>query len=143
MMSAGLHLALVKAYHAQKNRTRPGMVKIGLSPGQPKVLDYLSCHDRCMQKEIAEAFDIEPATVSQILVNMEQAGLVRRSAPGERKRAESISLTEKGKKAYGGWVRLCRKIEAESLKGFSRQESEQFLCCLKRMYRNLTGKEMD
>ncbi len=141
-MPVGLHLALVKTYHAQKNRTRPRMAKIGLSPGQPKVLNYLSRHDRCMQKEIAEASDIEPATVSQILDHMEQAGLVRRSAPAERRRAESVCLTEKGREAYEKWKLLCTQIEAESLKGFTGDETERFLDYLGRMYRNLTGKEL-
>lgn len=141
-MRMGIHLALSKTFHAQKNRTRPGMMKIGLSPGQPKVLSYLSRHSRCMQKEIAEAFDIEPATVSQILSKMEQQGLVLRAAPAARRRAESLRLTEKGKRAYGQWLRLCSEVEAEALKGFTADETQRFLGYLGRMYRNLTGREL-
>ena len=49
-----------------------------------------------MQKDIAAALDIEPATVSQLLANMEQAGLIRRAEPLQRRRAECVSITEKG-----------------------------------------------
>lgn len=142
-MPADLHMALVKTYHAQKNRTRPGMAKIGLSPGQPKVLNYVSKHNRCMQREIADALDIEPATVSQILNNMAQAGLIRRSNSAERKRAESVSITEKGLESLEKWKLLCRELEQESLEGFSKEEADRFLDYLCRMYQNLTGKSLE
>lgn len=142
-MSIDLHMALVKTFHAQKNITRPGMLKIGLSSGQPKILTYLSHHNNCMQKDIADALDIEPATVSQILNNMSQAGLINKSAPAERKRAECISITEKGQKLFKKWQQLCGNIEKISLKGFSVNETEQFIDFLCRMYKNLTGKAIE
>ncbi len=87
-MKFRLDMALSRTFHAQKNTIRPGMAVIGLSTGQPKILEYLSRQDSRMQKDIAAALDIEPATVSQILYNMEQAGLIKRSEPAERRRAE-------------------------------------------------------
>lgn len=138
-----LHTALNRTYHAQKNRTRPGMAEIGLSPGQPKVLTYLTRHNHCMQKEIATALDIEPATVSQIVNNMAQSDLIRRSDPVERKRAESISITARGRELYEEWRRLCGEVEEVSLRGFTPDERERFLDYLCRMYRNLTGKVLE
>ena len=119
------------------------MTEIGLSPGQPKILTYLSRRSNCMQKDIAQALDIEPATVSQILGNMEQGGLIRRSSPAERRRAESVSITEKGTAACREWKKLCGTIEGISMSGFSPEEKEQFVGCLCRMYRNLTGKSLE
>ena len=142
-MPVELHMALTKTFHVQKNKTRPGMVEIGLSTGQPKILTYLSVHNHCMQKDIATALDIEPATVSQILNNMVQNGLLKRSAPAERKRAESISITEKGREYYKKWKQLCKEIEDVSLQGFTQDEKDQFLDYFRRMYRNLTGKELE
>lgn len=142
-MDTQLYMALYKAFHAQKNRARPRMKQIGLSPGQPKVLRYLSGQDGCMQKEIASALDIEPATVSQILNNMAKNGLVQRAAPLKRRRAESISITEKGRAVYAEWLDLCGAVQKEALCGFSAQEQAMFHEYLRRMYRNLTGKEME
>ena len=141
-MPCGLHFALMRTFHAQKNRTRPGMTEIGLTPGQPKILRYLSLHTCCMQKEIAEALDIEPATVSQVLGNMAQTGLVRKSSAPERRRAESVSITEKGRSVCEQWQRLCDEIDEISLQGFSPEERQQFLEYLHRMYRNLTGRPL-
>ncbi|SHH74544.1 DNA-binding transcriptional regulator, MarR family [Sporobacter termitidis DSM 10068] len=142
-MKTLLEMALYRAFHAQKNKIRPGMLALGLSPGQPKVLGYLSRRANCMQKDIAAALDIEPATVSQLLSNMEQACLVKRSEPAERRRAESVSVTETGREYYEKWLKLCREVEEISLGGFSQTEKEQFLDYLGRMYQNLTGKTLE
>lgn len=142
-MSVKLHTAVSQTFHAQQNKLRPGMMKMGLSPGQPKILRYLTIHNNCMQKEIASALDIEPATVSQLLNNMVQAGLIQRSAPAERRRAESISITEKGRAAYEKWELHCHGVEEISMQGFTQMEQEQLLDYLLRMYRNLTGKNLE
>lgn len=142
-MSVSLHHAVYMTYNAQKNTLRPGMVQIGLSPGQPKVLRFLAAHnDSCMQKEIAEALDIEPATVSRLLANMEQNGLVARSAPEERRRAESVRITEEGRAAFDRWETVCHTVEEQSMQGFTKEEQRQFLENLCRMYQNLTGKSL-
>lgn len=142
-MAVSLHMALYKAFHAQKNRTRPEMAKFGLSPGQPKVLHYLMRRDSCMQKSIAEALDIEPATVSRLIFNMEQTGMIRRAAPAENRRAEAISITDRGREAHAKWEAMCRQVEADALRDFTAEEKARFLDYLCRMYRNLTGKTVE
>lgn len=142
-MSVTLHLALYKAFHAQKNSLRPGMAKMGLSPGQPKVLRYLAVHENCMQKEIAEALDIEPATVSRLLTNMEQNGLAVRALPAERRRAESVCITEEGRSALARLETLCHSVEEQAMQGFTEEERRQAIGILCRMYRNLTGKTVE
>jgi MarR family transcriptional regulator, organic hydroperoxide resistance regulator len=142
-MSISLHHAILMTCNAQKNSLRPGMVELGLSPGQPKVLRFLAAHDSCMQKEIAEALNIEPATVSRLLFNMEQNGLVVRSTPEECRRAESVSITEEGRVAFAGWEEVCHTVEGQSLQGFSEEEKLQFMKSLSWMYQNLTGKPLE
>jgi DNA-binding MarR family transcriptional regulator len=142
-MAIQLYMAVYKTFHAQKNRIRPGMIEMGLSPGQPKVLRFLSQTDCCMQKDIAAALDIEPATVSQLLSNMEQDGLVKRSGSAQRKRADSVSITEKGMEVYEKWLKLCLSVEKEALNGFTESERDQFIGYISRMYGNLTGKALD
>lgn len=138
-----LQMALYSTFHAQKNKIRPGMVALGLSAGQPKVLDYLSRRANCKQKDIAAALDVEPATISQILNNMEQAGMIKRAEPAKRRRAESVSITDKGMEYYEKWRLLCKEVEALSMKGFSQTEKEQFRDYLGRMYGNLTGRPLE
>lgn len=80
-MDTPFTIVMYRTFHAQRNAIRPGMADIGLSPGQPKILHYLLNHDGCMQRELADACDIEPATVSRLLDKMEEDGLVRREIP--------------------------------------------------------------
>ena len=63
----------------------PYSTQEGLSPGQPKILSYLIQHNQCRQKDLATYYNIEPATVSRLLANMEEKGLVQReSRQGEQ-----------------------------------------------------------
>ena len=46
-------LALLKAFPAQNNVFRPMIAEVGLSVGQPKIMDFLTRHDGCMQTDLA------------------------------------------------------------------------------------------
>lgn len=141
-MELPLHMAVTRTYHAQKNTLRPLMGPLGLSPGQPKILYHL-LNGPCIQKEIAQSCDIEPATVSRLLDNMETQGLIIRTVEKNNRRATSVSITAKGKDAYKNWKKICADVDATALRGFSLQEQEEFALYLRRMYSNLTGREMD
>ena len=80
----------------------------GLSTGQPKILEYLISHDGAIQKDIAEACAVEPATATSLLSRMEKNGLVeRRSKDGDlrvshRKRADGRSAFHRRADRAGG-----------------------------------------
>ena len=44
-----MHMLLYRAYHAQTNYLRPRMARLGLGPGQPKLLAYLAVHGTSTQ----------------------------------------------------------------------------------------------
>lgn len=54
----------------------------GLTPGQPKILDYLINHDGAIQREIAVSCHIEPASLTTILNGMENKGYIERRTDG-------------------------------------------------------------
>ena len=142
-MDTPFTIVMYRTFHAQRNAIRPGMADIGLSPGQPKILHYLLNHDGCMQRELADACDIEPATVSRLLDKMEEDGLVRREIPPKRTRACCVSLTNWGREAHALWHRLCLETENHALQGFDDEEQTKFREYLNRMYGNLTGKSLN
>ena len=117
-MKTPFYMLVFKAFHAQRQKNRMNMNAFRLSPGQPKVLRYIQNHKDCKLKDIAKECDIESATVSKILDNLEE------------------------KKALEKWDEHCLEIEQISLKGFSEKEKQQFQEYLSRMYTNLTGKEI-
>lgn len=142
-MELPFNLLILKVFHAQKNQVRPKMTEIGLSPGQPKVLTFLALHGPCLQKKLADACDIEPATISKLLHSLEELELIERNnRPGDR-RATEIKLTQAGQELFENEIAgRIDAINTTSLSGFSENEREQFILYLKRMYRNLTGQNL-
>jgi len=73
--------------------------KVGITEGQPKILDLLSVDDGCIQREITNNCNIEPATVTSLLCIMEKTELIYRKQDPKDKRVLKVFLTEKGKMA--------------------------------------------
>lgn len=142
-MKTPFHMMMFKAFHAQRNQIRHNMSNYGLSPGQPKVLRYLAHHEDCMLKDIARNCDVEPATVSKILNNLEDNGMLTREVVKDNKRALSLRITPKGEHALSLWTMHCNEVEEHSLQGFSEEERRQFEEYLSRMYKNLTDRTFD
>jgi len=132
----------IKAFRAQQSKIRPYMSSIGLTPGQPKILEFLASNNHCMQKDLACACDIEPATVSSLLNNMEREGLIERTSIKGNKRALSISITDKGREYHEKMQIHFREVNAMALIGFTDEEKKQLSKYLCRIYMNLTGMEI-
>ncbi len=139
-METPFNLLVLKAFHAQRSHVREAMSELGLSPGQPKVMQFLLMHGASLQKDLAAKCAIEPSTISRLLEALEQRGLIARRTPENDRRAEVVSLTEAGNRMaeYELWPRFA-KINASSLAGFSADEQRKFRDFLTRMYANLTG----
>lgn len=142
-MKPTFNILLTRLARAQQERLRPLMENIPLSIGQPKVLRYLYDKESCMQVDIANYYNIKPATVSRLLDGLEKDGLISRSQIADNRRAIAITITPKGKKAYDQWAEYCKNVVDETLTGFSEEEKAQFSNFMKRAYANLTGKNFD
>ena len=141
-MKTPLYMLVFKAFHAQRQKNRMNMNAFRLSPGQPKVLRYIQNHKDCKLKDIAKECDIESATVSKMLDNLEEKGMIIRNINPQNKRAYQVNLTDKGRSALQKWEEHCMEVEQISLQGFTPEEKEQFQNYLSRMYTNLTGKKI-
>ena len=142
-MRLPLNIMILKIRNAQKNLIRPQMARLGLTPGQPKVLEILSGQNGCIQKELAAAFDIKPATVSRLLDNMQEQGLLTRQRDENNGRATRIAITREGRRLHGEMSRLMAQAEEQALVGFTPREREQLFAFLERIYYNYTGREME
>ncbi len=137
-MDNSFHYQLMIVHALFRNRVTERLADAGLSPGQPKILDYLSQHDGSMQKQIAHACQIEPATMTGILHRMEEKGLITRQVRPENRRTYSIVLTELG------WEK-CRLVEQTFLEleesvfcGISPQARNQLQDTLTKICANMT-----
>ena len=114
-----LHYLLMKAHANLSRYILLQAATLSLTPGQPKVLDFLQKVGEADQKTIAAYCEIEPATAGSILLRMEQAGLiVRRQKPGNR-RSLFVSLTEKGTVAAQAMDDIFHQAEEKALTGWN------------------------
>lgn len=141
-MQIPFHVMVVKALSAQRGAAYPYLTQEGLSPGQPKILSYLIQHNQCRQKDLATYYNIEPATVSRLLANMEEKGLVQRESR-RRQTIATVAITKKGEQVFARMQVHFAKIEKQELDGFSKEEEALLRSLLQRMYRNLTGEELE
>ncbi len=117
------------------------LLKTELTPGQPKVLDYLRLHDGSMQKDIARGCQIDPATLTGILERMEEKGLVERRTKAGNRRSSYVYLTESGIEQGELVAKTFLEAEEEISSGIDQKEMEKLLDLLYQIYRNMTELE--
>lgn len=117
------------------------LAEVGLTPGQPKILDYLKKHNGCMQKEIAHGCQIDPATTTGVLSRMEEKGLIERRIMNGNHRSSYVFMTNKGNELAKNVCEIFQQLEEEVLGGIDEKERRQFLETLYRICANMTNTE--
>lgn len=136
-MEESFHHQLMKTYYAVHKCVVSKTQKIGLTSGQPKILEMLLEHDGVEQVTIAENCKIEPATVGNLLGRMEDNGLVERKRKENNRRSLFVYLTDKGRAAAENTERIFEEVEHQAFSGMD-EDKKEFICqCLKQIYNNL------
>jgi DNA-binding MarR family transcriptional regulator len=115
---------------------------MGLTPGQPKVLDYLSKHNGCIQKMLATGCQIDPATMTGILNRMEKHGLVERKFEHDNRRCIYVYLTDLGREKQLQLEQIFIKAETEALAGIEPNQCEQIKELLLKICENMIDLEV-
>ena len=117
-----LHYLLMKTHAMFYRKIQAEIGKIGLTSGQPKILEFLQKYKEADQKTIASYCEIEQATVGSILLRMETAGLVVRRQKEGNRRSLYVSMTEKGEKAAQQLTGIFQSVEANAASELSENE---------------------
>lgn len=134
-----LHHLWMKTYLQLNRMVLDRAAALGLSPGQPKILEFLAAQGEHEQKAIADYCEIEPATVGSILTRMEAAGLVtRRNRPGNR-RSLYVSLTPRGQELAGALNGIFAEAEAQITAGLTAEERQTLTGLLEKCLQNGKG----
>lgn len=139
-MKESLHYLLMADHLLFQKSLLSGMKDMSLTSGQPKILDYLLFHDGAVQKEIAEACHIEPATITSVLLGMENKGLIVRKNLNGNRRSLYVYLTEQGRSLAEQVALRFSIIEEKALMGFGDDEKEMLTVFLTRMNKNMCEK---
>lgn len=143
MKSGELHKLLSRVKRIQYKISFAEFSKYGISQGQPRVLDFLVLHDGCIQKDISDKCDLEPATVTNILAVMEKAGLITRQSDTADRRIQHVWLTDTGRARQKQVEKVFVTLEDKCFEGFTTDDREQCMLFLQRMYENLKKAEED
>ena len=128
-----LHYLLMKTHTVLQRRIVSRAAGLGLTPGQPKILDYLLRYGESDQKTIASYCEIEQATVGNILLRMEKAGLIARRRREGNRRSLFVSLTPEGEAAARKLMQVFADAEQEAAADLSAEELASFKEMLNRI----------
>lgn len=119
-----LHYRLMRAHNAVNRTILDEAASLGLTPGQPKILEFLTNYGECDQKTLAAECEIEQATAGGILLRMEEAGLiVRRHREGNR-RSLYVLLSPKGEEAARRMAEVFARADARAASLLSGEEEK-------------------
>ena len=138
-MDESLHYLIMANQMLVQKSLLENMKKIGLTIGQPKVLDYLKDHDGSSQKDIAQGCFLEAGSLTSILNRMEEKGLIERKILNGNRRTFHIFMTEKGKESQKKVDETFSEIEKQALEGISEEEYAAFFEIYRKIYANLSN----
>ncbi|MDE6781512.1 MAG: MarR family transcriptional regulator [Ruminococcus sp.] len=136
-----LHYLLMKSHSVMQRNIYSEVRKIGLTSGQPKILDYLRDHEGSDQKTIAGYCEIEPATLGSILLRMEQKGLIERRQKNGNRRSLFVYLTDSGREVCKKMNSIFSQKDEQAIKGLTSEEIDILKKTLTKICENLDGKD--
>ena len=129
--------------HIHRRVIQEKMDQEDISWGQPPILMYLTDHDGCIQRDIAQHCHVKAATVSSVLDTMEQSGYILRCARAGDRRVQEIFLTEIGH-AKSKMVReSLQEFEQRCLQGIPPEDLAVLRRALTSVIDNLQGMDAD
>ena len=132
-----LHYLLMRAHTCMQRRILSAAGEPGLSPGQPKVLEYLLAQGESNQKAIALGCEIEPATVGSILLRMERDGLICSAQHQGNRRSLWVSLTPQGRQMPLRMEEIFCQADKQAAENLSPQEIQALRQMLGQVCENL------
>lgn len=111
---------------------------LNLYRGQPEILEYLSKHGDCSQKELADSLGVSPASIATSLKRMSKEDFIKRTPDENDRRINRLKITEKGENTRLEGRKRCDKIDKIMFSDFSDDEVAVFSDMLSRITKNLS-----
>lgn len=124
----------------RKRALQPKFNTLGLSPGQPRILDcLLDRGEGLTQRELAEVCGLDATTLSRALDRLVEEGLVSREPHEASRRANLITLTRAGEEKAAAVARCFYEMDEMLCWDFTDEEMEGLLACLRKLRENMDG----
>lgn len=108
-----------------ENKIRPGLFSL---------LCLVRFNAGIAQIELGTHLGVDKASIVALLDRLERAGLIERRRSTRDRRRQGISLTQAGESEFDSLMMQVRQLERHMASRFNKQELEQFLAFLHRMY---------
>lgn len=132
-----LHMRINLVFQLQQNCMRSRSTALGLGPGQPRILSYVTAHPGCTQREIANYFEIDPSAVSRMLEALARGGFIAFTR-GEDRRCKVAELTDLGRATIAAWDKECEQIDEVMYAGLEPDERKVVDTVLDHLHRALS-----
>ncbi|KAB8295675.1 MarR family winged helix-turn-helix transcriptional regulator [Bifidobacterium avesanii] len=140
MLDDELHFLLLRAFNHSNRRIDEAIRRIGLLPGQPKILECLNERDGRTAKEICDECILDKSTMTGLLARMEARGLVRREAHETDRRSYRVFLTDAGRARMPEIRSIMDGTDRAATKGMTDEERNALREGLRRVIANLEAE---
>lgn len=93
----GVMTMIMRLARLQFQYMRSQLEQLDLYPGQPQLLLALKARENVSQRELAQAMEVTPATLTVMLRRMDAKHLVSRASDPQDMRVTRLRLTESGR----------------------------------------------
>lgn len=111
----------------------------GITPSQWMLLMALGENENLMQTELGKMVNIDNATITRSLDKLQEMNLIVRNQDKDDRRAQHVSLTPKGQKAYRDWNTIGKKVNQRASKNLSSADQKKLLEWLSIIIKNLNS----
>ncbi|MEX2122837.1 MAG: MarR family transcriptional regulator [Woeseia sp.] len=132
---------LYRTTNQLNRRLRSRLRKEAINISRWRVLAVLRAYGDMNLGEIVDLTVMEQPSVSRIVTQLDQEGLVRRKASRKDSRFVNVTLTAAGRKAFQSIYPAAIKHQEAALRGFSRKEIENLTDYLRRIQANIEAEE--
>ena len=138
-INRSLPMQLLLARESTMSLFRPMLRSFGITDQQWRVIRVLASCEKLEAFELATQSIILPPSLTRILKNLEEGGLLSRSSDQSDQRKVLISLTKRGRKLYQAVVPESEKIYRALEAKIGEAELDDFLSKLVSLNDRLTG----
>lgn len=122
---------------ARRKILQPYFQGLGLSIGQPRILNKLYEKDGITQRELADRCLLDVASISRALDKLEEAGYLTRERHPDCRRSFMIVLTAAGREKARAVNSKFNELDERIWEGIGEAEMDAFLTCAGKILHNM------
>ncbi len=112
------------------------LAKFDISAPQLIVLAYVANKEADSAASLCKSISYDPGAMTRMIDRLQEKGLIRRVPNPEDRRATNLELTAAGKALYPQLLSAKETVQAQFLRGFSRDEARLLERLLNRLLEN-------